>query len=242
MQADEKGGDSIMLKVTSVTDFETGTVAVGQYRIAVPWVLGLYSLACASFVVAARMAGWYGGPESQFLVLPFVAVLGGLTTLLAGMWAFEAADALATAMLGTWGSFWIAYGILNALFLSGKLAGPPGPFYELGFWFVPVALITWMGAAAAVAESVALVLTLALLAAGSTVAAVANIGQHGGLLRLAGWFFITSAALAWYTATAMLFAATSGYQVWPVGLAPRRRMAGPSAEMPTQNPLPRRVG
>ena len=97
-----------MFNVKSTTEVETGTVAAGRSRIAIPWVLGLYSLAGATFVVAARMVGWYGGPESQFLILPFAAVLGGLTQLLAGMWAFEAADALATAMLGTWGSFWIA--------------------------------------------------------------------------------------------------------------------------------------
>src|SRR5690242_13909155 len=129
----EKGGDISMFKVKSATDSATGTNAVGQCPIAVPWVLGLYSLASVAFVVAARMAGWYGGPESQLLVLPFAAVLGGVTQLLAGMWAFETADTLATAMLGTWGSFWIGYGILNALSLR-MLAEAPGPFHELGLW------------------------------------------------------------------------------------------------------------
>jgi len=32
---------------------------------------------------------------------------------MAGMWAYRARDAVATAMHGMWGSFWIAYGILN---------------------------------------------------------------------------------------------------------------------------------
>jgi len=230
-----------MFKMTSTNDPATGMVATNSRRVSVPWILGLYSLAAATFIVAARMAGWYGGPESQFLLLPFAAVLGGLTQLLAGMWAVEADDALAAAMLGTWGSFWIGYGILNALFLSGKLAEPPGPFHELGFWFAPLALITWMGALAAVAESVALVLTLAFLASGATLASVANIGLHGGLMTLAGWFFILSAALAWYTATALLFEATSGRELWPLGRA-SRRAGRHEAPRPHQEAPAHRVG
>ena len=201
-----------MLDVTSVSE---PTPEAGSRRIAVPWVLGLYALAGATFVVAARMAGWYGGSESRFLLLPFAAVLGGLTQLLAGMWAFEAEDTLATAMLGIWGSFWIGYGILHGLFLSGRLVEPTGPFRELGFWFIPLALVTWMGAAAA--RRAALAVTFVFLAAGASIAAIANISMHGGLMMLAGWLFIISSVLAWYTATAMMFEATSGHQVWPLG-------------------------
>jgi len=222
-----------MLDVTSLKDPARGA----DHRIAAPWILGLYSLAGATFVVAARMAGWYGGSESQFLILPFAAVLGGLTQLLAGMWAFEAADSLATAMLGTWGSFWIGYGVLNALFLSGKLAQPVGPFHELGFWFIPLALITWMGAAAA--ESAALGITLAFLAAGASITAIANLSLHPGLMMVAGWLFIIASVLGWYTATAMMFEATSGRQIWPVGMLRHRMTTGPDA-VPT--PAPRHAG
>ena len=217
-----------MHDVTSVTEPTAESIGVGSHRIAVPWVLGLYGLAGATFIVAARMAGWYGGTDSRFLLLPFAAVLGGLTQLLAGMWAFEAEDTLATAMLGTWGSFWIGYGILNALFLSGRLTEPSGPFPELGFWFIPLALITWMGAAAA--WSVALAITLVFLAAGASIAAIANISMHGGLMLLAGWLFIVSSVLAWYTATAMMFEATSGRQLWPLG-RPRQWIGSRSAAM-----------
>jgi len=226
-----------MFDVTSVT--ASTAEAGGSHRIAVPWILGLYSLAGATFVIAAQMARWYGGSESQFLVVPFAAVLGGITQLLAAMWAFEASDALATAMLGTWGSFWIGYGILNALFLSGKLAEPAGPFPELGFWFIPLALITWMGAAAA--ENTALALTLVFLAAGSTIAAIANLSLHGGPMLLAGWMWIIAAVLGWYTATAMLFEATSGRQVWPVGTL-RRRMVSKPATVPGEVSAARHVG
>lgn len=204
-----------MRDVISIPESTAGSIGAGSHRIAVPWVLGLYGLASATFVVAARMAGWYGGAHSPFLLLPFAAVLGGLTQLLAAMWAFEGEDTLGTAMLGTWGSFWIGYGILNALFLSGRLTEPSGPYPELGFWFIPLALITWMGAVAA--ASTALTITLVFLAGGASIAAIANISMHGGLMRLGAWLFIIAAVLAWYTATAMMFEAAWGRQLWPLG-------------------------
>jgi uncharacterized protein len=225
-----------MHDITSVSE---PTAEAGSRRIAVPWVLGLYALAGATFVVAARMAGWYGGSESRFLLLPFAAVLGGLTQLLAGMWAFEAEDTLATAMLGIWGSFWIGYGILYGLFLSGRLVEPAGPFRELGFWFIPLALVTWMGAAAA--RSVGLAVTFVFLAAGASIAAIANISMHGGLMMLAGWLFIISSVLAWYTATAMMFEATSGHEVWPLG-RPRNWKNSPATSLHGETAAARRAG
>jgi succinate-acetate transporter protein len=225
-----------MHDITSVSE---PTVEAGSRRIAVPWVLGLYALAGATFVVAARMAGWYGGSESRFLLLPFAAVLGGLTQLLAGMWAFEAEDTLATAMLGIWGSFWIGYGILYGLFLSGRLVEPAGPFRELGFWFIPLALVTWMGAPAA--RSVGLAVTFVLLAAGASIAAIANISMHGGLMMLAGWLFIIASVLAWYTATAMMFEASSGHQVWPLGRL-RNWKNSPATSLHGETAAARRAG
>ena len=46
-----------MRDVTSVSEPTADRIVVGSNRIAVPWVLGLYALAGATFIVAARMAG-----------------------------------------------------------------------------------------------------------------------------------------------------------------------------------------
>jgi uncharacterized protein len=180
-------------------------------------VVNSFGLAGATFITAAHMAGWYGGPESGRLLFPFAAVLGGAVPLLAAMWAFEARDALATAMLGTWGSFWVAYAVLSALFMTGKLSEPQGASLELSFWFIALAAITWMGAAVATTENAALTITLVVLAAASTIRAIAEgLGVHG-LALLAGWLFLIAAVAEWYTATAMMFEQTFGRQVLPIG-------------------------
>ena len=100
--------------------------------VAAPSVLGLLGFAAATFIVASNLAGWWGTPKSGLVLAPFAAMFGGLAQLLAGMWAYRARDALATAMHGMWGSFWIAYGILNLLVAVGAaaaLAGAAGYAY-----------------------------------------------------------------------------------------------------------------
>jgi uncharacterized protein len=193
--------------------------------IAAPSILGLYGFAGATFIVAAHMAGWFGGPESNLFLFPFAAMFGGLAQFLAGMWAYRARDALATAMHGMWGAFWMGFGLLNLLFVTGRLHEPTGAFPELGFWFIALAAITWMGFVAACAENAALAVVLFLLAGGSTLAAIGAIAGTHGMTVFAGWWFVISAIVAWYTATAMMFEATFRRPVLPVGQTRRSAQA-----------------
>jgi hypothetical protein len=73
--------------------------------IAAPSILGLYAFAGSTFIVSAHLAGWYGGSDTPLYLLPFAAVFGGIAQFAAGMWAYKARDAIATAMHGMWGSF-----------------------------------------------------------------------------------------------------------------------------------------
>jgi succinate-acetate transporter protein len=170
--------------------------------IAGPQVLGLYSLSAATFLVAAYWAHWFGTDASSVYLFPFVALFGGLAQFLAGMWAFKARDVLATAVHGMWGTFWMAYGLLNLLFVVGTVTPPAGPAYpELGFWFIPVAAITWILTLAAGKESKSLATVLFTLGVGSTLGAIAFLGGMTGLLEIAGYFLIGSSFAAWYTAS-----------------------------------------
>jgi uncharacterized protein len=172
--------------------------------IAAPSVLGLFGFAGATFIVAAHMAHWYGGANTDLYLASFAATFGGLAQFAAGMWAFKARDVVATAMHGMWGAFWIAYGILEYQFVSGQLHRPEGAFAALGYWFIVLAAITWMGAWAASAENKIVATVLAFLAGGSTVAAIGELAGIEGLRIIAGYLFLISAILAWYAASAMM--------------------------------------
>jgi succinate-acetate transporter protein len=186
--------------------------------IAAPSILGLYGFAGSTLIVAGNLAGWYGNANSALYLFPFALFFGGLAQFLAGMWSYRARDGLATAMHGMWGAFWMAYGLLNLLFATKVLTPPTGPFVELGFWFIALAAITWVGTWAAAAVARSLVGVLGFLAAGSTVMAIAQIIGSGILTQIAGWLFIISAVLAWYVGSALMLNASYGRVILPLGL------------------------
>lgn len=197
--------------------------------IAAPSILGLYGFAGATFMVAANMAHWYGDAQSALYLFPFVAFFGGLAQFLAGMWAFRARDGLATAMHGMWGSFWLGYGLLYLLVALNKLTVPAGSWPELGYWFIVLAAITWVGAAAAGAENKSLAAVLTFLAAGSTTAAIGELSGATWLMILSGYLFMISAVVAWYTASALLLGEAFGHEVWSIGKGPHLREMPPVA-------------
>jgi hypothetical protein len=186
--------------------------------IAPPSILGLFGFAGATFIIAAHMAGWYGTATSNAYLWPFAAIFGGVAQFLAGMWGYRARDAVATAMHGMWGAFWIAFGILNLLFSTHVLVEPTPKFSELGFWFIALGAITAMGAIAVLFEgNFGVWAVLTTLAAGSAFAAVANLTGGSGWTKLAGYVFVVSACLAFYVASAMMIASAAGRVVLPLG-------------------------
>ncbi len=186
--------------------------------IAAPSVLGLFGFAGATFMVASNLAGWYGSTTTSPLFLfPFAAVFGGVAQFTAGVWAFRARDALATAMHCTWGSFWIADGIFWWLVANHTITPPAGStFIPLGCWFIVLAAITASGTLASIAESGALFSVLGTLTAGSILLAISYLIGSSTVLAWGAWVLIVSGVLAWYTATGMMLAATSGRSFLPL--------------------------
>src|SRR5690242_2521946 len=139
-------------------------------------------------------------------------MFGGLAQFMAGMWAYKARDAIATLAHGTWGSFWLAYLILNIL-VGTDVVTEPTPWYhnpEVGFWFFALSITTAIAAIAALAESLGLVAVLSTLATGSGIVAGAFIYGSLEWAHVAGWMFVISAGLAWYMVAAMTLAAATG--------------------------------
>src|ERR671938_1537202 len=186
--------------------------------IAAPSILGLAGFAGATFIVASNLAGWWGTPHSPLALAPFAAMFGGLAQFMAGMWAYRARDAIATLAHGTWGSFWLAYLILNIL-VGTHVVAQPTPWYhnpEVGFWFFALAVTTAIAAVAALAESLGLTAVLSTLAAGSGILAGAFIYGSHGWVQVAGWVLVFSAGFAWYTVLSMVTLAASGRTVLPM--------------------------
>jgi succinate-acetate transporter protein len=202
-----------------------------------PSILGLYGYAAATFMVAANLAGWYGNAATPLVLFPFAMIFGGLAQFLAGMWSFRARDGLATAMHGTWGSFWLAYGLYFLLVTFATLPPPTagaGVQVALGYWFIVLGAITWVGAAAAMAENLALALVLITLAAGATLLAIGWTAGAGVLIPIAGNVLVASAVIGFYTASAMLLQGSVGRVVLPMGARGRADRPGAIPRQPIQ--------
>lgn len=193
--------------------------------IAAPSILGLFGFAGATFIVAANLTGVVGDAQSAKYLFPFAAVFGGFAQFLAGMWAYRARDGVATAMHGTWGSFWIAFGILQVLGLAHAITVPivGQASSELALWFWVLAAITAAGTIAAAGENVGLMLVLAPLAVGSGLAAGSWMNGNAALMHAAGWVYVASAGVAFYVASAMMIGASWGRTVLPLGKPDGRR-------------------
>lgn len=185
--------------------------------IAAPSILGLFGFAAATFMVATNLAGWYGSTTSPVYLFEFAAIFGGVAQFAAGMWAYRARDAIATAVHGMWGSFWIAYGILWLLDAVGAITLPSGKFPELAFWFFPLAAITASAAVASTGENLGVTATLTSLAGGSALLAIGYLVGGSGWLHTGGWVLFASSICAFYTATAMMWKASFGRVILPLG-------------------------
>lgn len=200
--------------------------------VAAPSILGLFGFASSTFMVAAYLAGWYGQHQSTAAVLsnlaPFCLFFGGLAQLLAGMWCYRARDGVATAMHGTWGAFWMAFGLFFILVGAGVLhivkSGPHGSeMVPYSYWFYTLGAITTAGFIAALFKNAGLALVLFALAAGSWLVAIGFDSGVTTWFRVGGYALVVSAAAAVYTALAMMLEEAFGRVLLPLGLYPYNR-------------------
>jgi succinate-acetate transporter protein len=201
--------------------------------IASPWVLGLFGFSIAAFVMGGQYAGWFSGAGAgAMMYLAFAALLGGFTQLVSAMWAFKARDVLSTAFNGIWGTFWLAIGFLNLIVSQTATAAamPAAPIaaqaggLEMGFFYIPMALITAACAAAAMYHSKALVSSLVVLTGASVLMAIGLLVGGTGIQIVGGWLFVISTAFAWYSATVSLIATSYAKARRPVQLAETEKL------------------
>jgi succinate-acetate transporter protein len=185
--------------------------------IAAPSILGLFGFAAATFMVSTYIAGWYGNGTTPLYLFPFAALFGGVAQFTAGMWSYRARDAVATLVHGMWGSFWIAYGLLYLLVAAGDIAAPVGKVPALAFWFFPLGAITASAAFASVKQNLGVTATLTALAGGSGCLAIGYLIGSSAWMHTAGWILFASSICAFYTGTAMMWRASLGRTVLPLG-------------------------
>lgn len=207
--------------------------------IAAPSILGLFGFAGATFMVASNLAGWWGDSVFAPMVLaPFALFFGGAAQLAAALWAYRARDGLATAMHGTWGAFWLAWGLATLMTANGLLPLGTMRSEAFGFWWIVLALVTAFGMLAALAENLGMVLVLGLLSAGSALLAAGLISGSHSTVQAGGWVLVASSAAAFYTAGSMMLEQSfKGRVILPLGRwSARGNLPGHKAARPIGYP------
>jgi succinate-acetate transporter protein len=142
-----------------------------------------------------------------------------LAQLVAGFYALRARDAVAAAVHGTWGAFWLGWGLLQALVVAGVATAIPlgatNPSFAM--WFVVLTAVTLMAALAAMGQNLGVSAVLWSLAAGSALTAAGFWAGSLNVVRAGGVLFVISAGIAWLVASAMMFAGSFGRTIIPLG-------------------------
>ncbi len=192
-----------------------------------PWAVGLMALGAAAFILGIRLAGWYGRPGTTILLFPFIMLMGGLVTFLAGMWAFRAREPIAAVVLSLWGGFFLAYGLLNWLVAAGTL--PLISFAELGIVFFVLAAITATTTWAMAPHNAALAATLGLFTLAALFLGIGMQTARLGWLSFGGFVLLLGSLAAFDTASALLVDESFGRVILPQGL---RGLGLPHVERP----------
>lgn len=191
-------------------------------------------------MVSRYEAGWYCNAATPLIIWPFAMFAGGIMQSVAAVASLRARDGIAVAVHTAWGSFWVAWGVLQILVTVGLLPaislGAASPSFA--FWFIALTLVTGWGALAALAQNMVLFITLGVLTAASAVTAAAFYAGSLGTAHVGGWLYVISAAAAWLVGGALVLENSFGRSIVPLGEWSKRANI-PGRRSPTRSPTRR---
>jgi succinate-acetate transporter protein len=191
----------------------------GQATIADPLPLGLAGFASATFTISTVYAGWFG-LAAVALAIPVALIYGGIGQFLAGMWAFARGNLLAATAFATFGSFNMAWAILQFLGLRGTIptiTGASGPAYVTGIFVITFGFISWYLAVAALGSSRGIAAVLAFLGLAYLCDGIGTwFGGHNWLLAIGGYAGIIASLIAAYISAAIVINSTAGRERLPL--------------------------
>ena len=172
----------------------------------------VFAFATTSFALGYVNSGWIGA-SAVFVVLPLALIFGGLVQLIVGILEVFRKNIFGACVFGTYGPFWIIYGLYVEFFASSVSKTDAGAtaalflamFAVMTFFFVVASFGTdWMLVAIFTLIDVALILLA--IGAGEANATLTHIG---------GYVTIAFAVLAWYHAFGGLVEGTFGRNLLP---------------------------
>ncbi len=191
-----------------------GTSGAGGSGMADPGAWAVTAFATTSFMLGMYNAHLLnlGGVT---IVIPVALFFGGLIQIIVGILEVLRGNLFGAVVFGTYGPFWVIYGVLLTLYAS---AIPPTAINSAVALFEAMfAVITFYFVIASLRTDMVLVAIFALIFIGLVLLAIGSGAANVHLTEAGGWVTLAFAVLAWYHAAGDVIAYTFGRRVLPVG-------------------------
>ena len=167
-------------------------------------------------------AGW-ANPLGVTLVIPVAFVFGGGAQLIVAVLEVFRGNVFGAAVFGTYGPFWIIYGLIQNSFAAkvaaaaGKTATAGAISSGLTVFLAMFTVLTFFFLIASLRTDVVLVAVIALLLAALILLMLGVHGGSTGLVHTSGYLTMLFALLGWYHGAGDVIGFTFGRKLLPVG-------------------------
>ena len=178
-----------------------------------PAALGLAAFALTTFLLSMVNANLVG-KGAEPIVFGSALMFGGIAQLLAGMWEFWAGNTFGATAFTAYGAFWLSFWALVHFYVKSIPAAEAGS--AVGLFLYAWAIFTGMMFIASFKTNRAVNAVFGLLLATFIALAIGNSGGDTNVIHIGGFLGLVTAAVAAYTATAIVTNETFGRDVLPV--------------------------
>ena len=187
--------------------------ATARIEPGIPLPLGLAGFGMTALVLSAINAGIFDAAITP-VVLPMAFFFGGVTVIIAGMWAFARGETFPAVAMSALGSFWVVFAVLERFVVPGLPADVVGQ--AMGAY-----LLVWtvfaVGACIPAARTNVAVFAVVLGTALTFAAlAIANLAGLSTMVTVGGVLGLLTGLTAVYTAVAILTNDMYGSERMPV--------------------------
>lgn len=174
-----------------------------------PAVVGLAGFGLTTFLLQFHNVGWCGvGP-----IIALAFVFGGLAQLIAGFLEFKCANNFGFSAFVSYGSFWIALGVIFMLNHYGIYASSKT---DIGWFLIGWTIYTAIMWFPAMRIHGAMAFTFTTLLIGFILLDLAHFG-FPAMTKVAGYELMLCAGAALYMMAHVIYAQVFEYDVLPVG-------------------------
>jgi hypothetical protein len=177
------------------------------------------SWAVTAFATTSFMLGMYNAhlinAAGAPIVIPVALFFGGLIQIIVGVLEVMRGNVFGAVVFGTYGPFWVIYGVLLTLYATQIPAAAINSAVAL--FLAMFAVITFYFVIASLRTDMVLVAVFALIFIGLVLLAIGSGTSSVHITEAGGWVTLVFAVLAWYHAAGDVIGYTFGRRVLPVG-------------------------